>query len=216
MKLLTLFVHIVLIAASNKVIAVETAVETRVTPAAALKRLLDGNLRFVEDRLTHPDRNEDRRLAIANQQKPFAILLGCSDSRVPPEIIFDLGLGDVFVIRVAGNVVAATELDSIEYSAIYNDSSIIVVLGHENCGAVTAVLNENTADIPTVASIIQPSIPFIKNMPGNPLENAIKANIRRMEMILKRSPVIEKLRKEGKLEVVGAYYHLKSGRVDLL
>ena len=125
------------------------------TPDKALQTLREGNLRFIQNKSIHPNRADERRLETAKQQEPFAIILGCSDSRVSPEIVFDQGIGDLFVVRVAGNVVSPVILDSIEYSALYLHSSIIVVLGHENCGAVKAVLQGNTKDMEPVAELIR-------------------------------------------------------------
>jgi carbonic anhydrase len=105
-----------------------------------LQRLKEGNQRYVEDKLIHPDRTSERREALQSKQQPFAIIVGCSDSRVAPEIVFDQGVGDLFIVRVAGNVVGPIELDSIEYAAEYLKSCLIVVMGHQNCGAVDAVM----------------------------------------------------------------------------
>ncbi len=182
-----------------------------ISPNDALARLLEGNKRFMNDQSHCPNRNEDRRLSLTAKQRPFAIIVGCSDSRVPPELAFDQGLGDLFVIRVAGNVVGPTELDSVDYSAIVNNSSIIVVLGHETCGAVSAVLENNTQDIETVANLIKPSI-----KPNQTLLAAIEANIRHSVDTIKRSPPIAKLMKAKQLDVVGAYYDFNTGEVRIL
>jgi carbonic anhydrase len=184
---------------------------TSITPKDALQRLLDGNQRFVKDNSIGPNRNQERRAATAAQQKPFAIIMGCSDSRVPPELAFDQGIGDIFVVRVAGNVVSAIELDSVEFSAIHNNSSIVIVLGHENCGAVNAVLTNNTQDIESVAALIKPAVD--KN---HTLVSAIEANVRNGVTRIKQSPPIAKLMKEGKIDVVGGYYDLSSGAVRIL
>lgn len=205
--------------------AVSTGVETESsssssaassTPAAlnpkqALDRLMQGNQRFVKEGNLCSNRNQDRRNVTAQKQEPFAVILGCSDSRVPPELAFDQGIGDIFVVRVAGNVVGANELDSIEYSAIHNHSSIVLVLGHQNCGAVDAVLNNNTQDIESIADFIRPVIGK-----GKSLDDAIKDNIRHSVDVVKKSAPIAKLIKDGKIDVVGGYYDLTSGAVTLL
>lgn len=180
-------------------------------PKEALQRLLEGNERFVKDNSLCPDRNTDRRVASAAKQKPFAIILGCSDSRVPPELAFDQGVGDIFVVRVAGNVVGPTELDSVEYSAIYNGSSIVLVLGHERCGAIEAVLADNTKDIEAIANLIKPAV---KNSHDS-VDAAIEANVHNSVNRIKNSSPIKKLIKAGKIDVVGAYYELSSGKVKL-
>lgn len=191
-------------------------VTQRLSPNAALKRLMVGNRRFAHDKMVCADRTSDRRTATAGQQRPFAVILGCADSRIPPEIVFDQGVGDLFVIRIAGNVVGPIELDSVEYSVIHNDSSLIIVLGHENCGAVTAVLANQTQDIEAIASLIEPAIQSAKTQSGNPLENAIKANVRAVVKQLIKSPVLAKYLNERKIKIVGGYYNLISGEVDLL
>lgn len=179
------------------------------TPDEALKRLMEGNERYTKNQFICPDRTEMRRMALTEGQQPFAVICGCSDSRVPPEILFDQGVGDLFIVRVAGNVVGPVELDSIDYSAIYLHSSLIVVLGHENCGAIKAVLAGTTKDIEAVASLIKPNIQMCHSLP-----EAIKTNVQKVVDQLKQSRAIGALIKEGKINVVGGYYNLASGKVD--
>jgi carbonic anhydrase len=185
------------------------------TPEMALQRLIDGNRRFISNRTTHPDQTAERRRNVVDLQEPFAIILGCSDSRVSPEIIFDQGIGDLFVVRVAGNVVSPVVLESIEYSAIYLHSSVVLVMGHQNCGAVTAVLNGNTKDIETVAELIAPAIEESKTQPGDRLENAIKDNVKHYVAELRKCPALNKLIAAKKLTIVGGYYNFCTGRVDI-
>lgn len=182
----------------------------------SLQRLMEGNNRYVKDSSTHPNRAEERRLETAEQQEPFAIIVGCSDSRVSPEILFDQGIGDLFVVRVAGNVVGPIELDSIEYSALYLHSSLIFVMGHENCGAVGAVLAGTTKDIEAVASLIEPAIQQSKAEKGDRLENAIKDNVMNVVAQLKKAPPLQKLIKEKKLTIAGGYYHFRTGEVEMV
>lgn len=186
-----------------------------ITPDVALQRLMQGNDRYAKDLLEHPDRTSIRREAIVAQQKPFAIILGCSDSRVAPEILFDQGIGDLFVVRVAGNVAGPIEIDSIEYSAKYLGSCIIVVLGHENCGAVNAVLQGQTQDIEAIAEKIQPAVTKCKGI-QNPLQSCIKANVKSVVAQLNESPKIMTLIKQNKIKVVGGYYSLNTGKVEIL
>lgn len=185
-------------------------------PAQALKQLMDGNGRYTQDRLLHPNRSKEARITAALGQNPFAIILGCSDSRVSPEIIFDQGIGDLFVVRVAGNVAGDIELDSIEYSALYLKSSIIMVLGHQNCGAIQAVINGQTQDIEAVASLIAPSLELAKTQKGSLIENTVKDNVLYVVDQLKKTPVLSKLIKEKKIDVVGGYYDFQSGAVELV
>jgi carbonic anhydrase len=187
-----------------------------ITPDVALQKLVEGNARSASDQLLHPNRTIERREAVVAQQNPFAIIVGCSDSRVPPEIIFDQGLGDLFIVRVAGNVVGPVELDSIEYAAKYLGSSLILVLGHQNCGAVTAVVKGQTAEIEDVAKLIEPALEGKKDMP---IDAAVKANVLHVVNYLKTldsSSCVSYLAKEGKLKVVGGYYDLNSGKITLL
>lgn len=194
-----------------------SAREARMLPDDSFKRLKDGNQRYVDNKPIHPDQNQTRREKVVNEQMPFAIIVGCSDSRVPPEIIFDQGLGDLFVVRVAGNVVGPIELDSIDFSADKLRTPLILVLGHENCGAVRAVLNnEANEDIADIAPLIQPAITKTKNLPGDPLANAIKANVQQVVSHLKSTPILSRLIKENKLKIVGGYYELNKGSVQYL
>lgn len=180
-------------------------------PQEALQRLLEGNQRYVHDQLTHPDRTPFRREEIKKGQNPFATILGCSDSRVSPEIIFDQGLGDLFIVRVAGNVIDSVGQDSIDYSIRYLGSTLVLVMGHESCGAVTAVFDGKTGDIEDIARLIKPAIKNAKD-----IEFAIKANVRWTVDQLKKNAFIKKLINEKKINVVGAYYHLGEGNVELL
>lgn len=177
----------------------------------ALQMLKEGNNRFVSEKSIHPNRVEERRLEIASKQEPFAVILGCSDSRVAPEIIFDQGLGDLFIVRVAGNVAGPIELDSIEYSALYLHSCLVVVLGHENCGAISAVMQGKTKDIETVANLIKPAVDKAKN-----LQQGIQANVQQVVHYLNQSPVLRSLVEQKKLMIVGGYYNFHTGQVEFL
>lgn len=186
------------------------------TPESALQKLISGNQRFKSDALSHCYHAQDRREATTSTQKPFAIILGCADSRVPPETVFDQNLGDLFVVRVAGNVAGPLEIDSIDFSILVNNSALVVVLGHENCGAVKAVMAKNTRDVESVAALIAPAVAQAEKMPGNAAENAIKANIRAVRDQLKKTSVVARAINDKKLQVVGAYYELTTGNVEFL
>lgn len=187
-----------------------------ITPDAAIDQLKEGNTRYVTGQLLHPNRDEGRRSLTVEKQEPFAVILGCSDSRVSPEIVFDQGIGDLFIVRVAGNVSGPIELDSIEFAALTFHSSVIVVLGHKNCGAVKAVVDGDTQNIEAVAELIEPAVKIAKNLPGDTMDNAVKQNIILTAEQLKKSPVISKLIAEKKIKVVGGYYDLESGKVTFL
>ncbi len=186
------------------------------TPDDALQALVKGNQRFSKDKSLHLDKTSERRQELVSKQAPFAIILGCSDSRVAPEIVFDQGIGDLFIVRVAGNVVGPLELDSIEYSALYLNSSIIMVLGHEDCGAIKAVLAGNTKDIESVAELIQPAAEATQKQKGNRLENTIKTNIKMVADQIRKTPVLSALIAKKRLNVVEAYYSFHTGKVELL
>ncbi len=191
-----------------------------ISPLAAgenLKKLMDGNARYVQDKLEHPNRTSERRDAVISKQEPFAVIVGCADSRVAPEILFDQGVGDLFVVRVAGNVIGPLELESVEYAAVYLHSSIILVMGHENCGAVGAVVQGTTKDIEAVAKLIQPSVDEAKKENSKDILSAsIKKNAIHMKEELVKNPVLQKLMKEGKIEIQAAYYNLQTGAVEIL
>jgi carbonic anhydrase len=188
--------------------------------AEALKMLLEGNERFVSQKLLHPNQSAERRSEILKGQRPLAIILGCSDSRVPPEIIFDRGFGDLFVIRIAGNILNDWILGSMEYAVEHLGTSLIMVLGHQNCGAVEATvkMGETSARyIPHLLKTIQPAVEEAKGRPGDLLENTIRANVHRAVSQIKASePILAEEFHKGHLMVVGARYDLETGRVEVL
>lgn len=189
--------------------------EPKLTPQQAKEKLIKGNSRYVANKLKQPADYQLERKTLYCLQRPFAVILGCADSRVPPEIIFDQGIGDLFVIRVAGNVGGPSEVESIEYAVDYLESSIVIVLGHERCGAVQALLTNNTRDIEAVAALMKPAL-SARNQPGNVWDNVAKANVRLAVAQLKATPLIAKKIAEGELEVIGGYYYLQSGKVEIL
>jgi carbonic anhydrase len=186
---------------------------------AAQQKLIDGNKRYVDLKLSHPNQTAQRRAEVAKGQHPFAAILSCSDSRVPPEILFDQGLGDLFVIRVAGNIVDDAVLASLEYAVDHLGVKYIMVLGHERCGAVEAALKggETHGHINSLVKPIQPAVDKAKKQPGDPLANAVRANVTMVVQQLKSSaPILEGLVKKGDLTVVGALYDLDNGVVSIL
>jgi carbonic anhydrase len=188
------------------------------TPDAALKQLMDGNKRFVDKKRQSPNQDFVRITEVAKSQKPFAAILGCADSRFPSEIIFDRGFGDLFVCRVAGNVATPEEIGSLEYSVLVLGAKVLVVIGHERCGAVEATIKgtEVPGQIGSLLAAIKPAVDSSKDKTGDRLENAIKANVMLQASRLKASPVISKLIAENKLKVVGGYYDLDTGVVNIL
>ena len=189
------------------------------TGKEALQRLLEGNRRYVGSRQTHPNQEPDRRLALRAGQHPFAVILGCADSRVPPEVIFDQGLGDLFVIRVAGNVLDDMILGSMEYAEIHLNTPLIMVLGHSRCGAVEATVEGGQMEghISSLTSAIQPAVDRAKDRPGSLVNNAVKANAKMVAENLKTSGAhFTELVSAGRLLIVAAYYDLETGVVEIL
>lgn len=187
------------------------------TPQEALKRLIEGNKRYVSNLSQHPNRSEERRKEIASKQTPYAVIVGCSDSRVSPEILFDEGLGDLFIVRVAGNVIGPIELESIAYSALALKSVLILILGHENCGAVDAVLQNKTNNIEEIAAFIKPAIRGARGHETDGLlKQAIKANALNMKKILEKTPQLQQLIQNKKIGVHAAYYNLTTGLIEVL
>lgn len=177
---------------------------------AALEKLKTGNRQFVNNRTIH-SMHEKRRLSTKKRQKPFAVILGCADSRVAPEIIFDQGIGDLFVVRVAGNVTDPVVLESIDFAVAALDSVIILVLGHANCGAVDATLTGNDQLIPEIAKRIEPAIQHAED-----LEDAVKMNVLYVVQELEKNSLLKERVHSGRLEVVGGYYDFRSGTVQFL
>ena len=194
----------------------------------ALERLKEGNKRFVSDAhdtsaLTTQSRRED----LVGKQEPFAIILGCSDSRVPAELVFDQGLGDLFVIRVAGNIVAPSLIGSVEFSALTHGVRLVVVMGHSSCGAIQATVNEleqpSSERSPNLAAIVNRISPSVKTLieagVGKDREalirHATRANVRASVSQLRTgSPILEELIAREGLQVIGAEYSLETGQVD--
>jgi len=193
--------------------------EDKVTADSALAELRAGNAHHVAHRYEHPHETAERQRELVSGQHPHAEILSCSDSRVPPEVVFDQGLGDLFVVRVAGNVVSDTELGSLEYGAEHLHVPLLVVLGHQHCGAVTAAVGGGEAEghIDALIKLLNPAVEKTRGLPGDPVENAVKANV---EMVVKHlrtsTPVLAELVTEGKLKVVGALYSLDTGEVTWL
>jgi len=193
--------------------------EGNVTADSVLAELTAGNAHHIAHRYQHPHETIERQRELASGQSPHAEILSCADSRVPPELIFDQGLGDLFIIRVAGNVVSDTELGSLEYGAEHLHVPLLVVLGHQHCGAVTAAVEGGEAEghIAALVNLLRPAVEKTRGMPGDHVENAVKANV---EMVVKQlrasTPILAKLVSDGKLKVVGAVYSLDTGKVTWL
>lgn len=192
---------------------------SNITPDAALQKLMDGNRRYIDQKRTFPDQSRSRILEVAKGQNPFATILGCSDSRVAPEIIFDQGLGDLFDIRVAGNFIDNVVLGNMEYAVLELGVPLLVVLGHERCGAVKAALDGKPVPghIGSLVRAIKPAVSATKGQPGDAWDNAVRANVKMSVNNLKaRSPILAKAIKAGTLKVVGGRYDLDTGTVEII
>ena len=185
----------------------------------ALKRLTEGNKRYVVGKFIRPHQTSVRRAELIDGQHPFAIVLGCSDSRIPVELVFDQGVGDLFVVRVAGNIADDVVLGSIEYAAAHLHVPLAVVMGHGGCGAVAATASggELEGHLPVIATAIRPAVDKVKTQQGDLVNNAARANAVMVAEKLKSSkPVLSELVRSGKLTVVAAFYDIKSGKVEFI
>lgn len=196
----------------------ETKISSDISPDETLEVLMAGNKRFVENKRISPNINLARLTEVAAGQNPFATIISCADSRVPVEILFDRGFGDLFVVRGAGNIVTPEEMGSIEYGTFVLGSKVLMVLGHENCGAVKAAMEGKPVpgQIGSIISAIRPAVEVAKGRAGYPVENAVKANVMEQIKIINFSPVITQLVRENKLKIVGGYYDLDRGKVYLI
>ena len=195
------------------------AAEPAVKPEDALARLLEGNQRFVAGTATHPNQSAERRTAIAGGQQPFAIVLTCADSRVAPELYFDQGLGDLFVLRNAGNVLDDHIIGSIEYAVEHLHASLLIVVGHAQCGAVSAAVAGGHAPghIHSLVESIEPALAVALKQEGDKVDNTVRAHARRVADILARvEPILGEAVKAGHLKVVAGRYDLATGRVEIL
>ncbi|HEV2695871.1 MAG TPA: carbonic anhydrase [Verrucomicrobiae bacterium] len=205
-------------AAPVPVVAIPAAV-IPLTGEQALQKLLEGNARFVAGQTVHPDQTVERRQALAGGQNPFAIVLTCSDSRVAPELVFDQGLGDLFVIRNAGNVLDDHVIGSIEYAVDHLHVPLIIVVGHEKCGAVSAAVagGQVPGHIHSLTDDLALVIEQTKDLPGDKVDNAVRANAQRTAEILKHvEPIIKAAVSSTNLTIVAARYELGTGKVEIL
>lgn len=180
--------------------------------------LLEGNQRFISGKMTHPDQTTARRVELVRGQHPFAAILACSDSRTAPEILFDRGLGDIFVARVAGNVADQVVIESLDYAVKHLGVRLMMILGHRRCGAVTAAVigHDEPGDVGPMLSELRPAVEASKGEPGDPVENAIRENVKLVVTKLADSPELSAMVKSRELKVVGGIYDLDSGKIEML
>lgn len=193
------------------------------TPAAAFARLMEGNERWVSGDLQHPDRDPNRRQLVAQEQEPFGAILSCIDSRVPPELLFDTGLGDLYVMRTGGEAVGPVVTGSVEYGPMTSGTPLIVVLGHQRCGAVKAAYKSIRdgkplpGNLQAIVKALQPAYEQAAREGGaDPVENMARAQVTLTAADLRSNNDLAPLVGKGALAVVGAYYSLDTGKVEVL
>src|SRR5262245_5864079 len=198
---------------------------SNLAPDQVLERLVEGNRRFTSGRLEHNQISQERLAALQSGQAPFAVILGCADSRVPPELVFDQGFGDLFVLRLAGNVFVPSVAGSIQYAHLHLGASLLVVLGHEGCGAVSAALacklqqTEHPEHIQCLADLIVPGLSDLDPRQSGEalLPKAVEANVRWTVQCIVRTPEVQRaLSEKCNIRIVGAVYELATGHVRWL
>jgi carbonic anhydrase len=193
------------------------------TPATAFARLMDGNKRWVSGDLRHPDRDPNRRQFVAQKQKPFGAILSCIDSRVPPELLFDTGLGDLYVMRTGGEAVGPVVTGSVEYGPMTSGTPLIVVLGHQRCGAIEAAYKSIRdgkplpGNLEAIARALRPAYEqTVREGGADPVDTMARAQVKLTAADLRSNRDLAPLVGKGALAVVGAYYSLDTGKVEVL
>jgi carbonic anhydrase len=191
--------------------------------AAALARLVEGNQRYATGGLLHPDQTLERRQELSADQAPFAVVLSCADSCVPPEVIFDQGLGDLYVVRVAGNILSDMVLGSIEYAVVHLQTPLILVLGHQGCPAMNAAVEaviegrEAAGHGASLLDALRPAVEDARQQSGDVLDNAVRANVKLMLNQLRiTSSILEEQLGRGVLKLAGGYHNLDTGGIELV
>ena len=198
--------------------AEQASIAPPLSPDAALQKLREGNQRFVKHQPQYPDQSAKRLQEVAQAQHPFATILSCADSRVPAELLFDQGIGNLFDVRIAGNIATPEAIGSIEYAVALLDTPLLMVLGHERCGAVTAAVKNEPLPgaISTFVTPILPAVKRVKDQPGDAVDNAVVANVQYQIEQLQRSLLLKERSESGKLKIVGARYDLDTGTVTMI
>jgi carbonic anhydrase len=187
------------------------------TPMQALSMLMEGNQHFVKGEMKHISYASEAKDRMLENQTPFAVIVGCSDSRVPPEVIFDRGLGELFVIRVAGNVLGPIEIDSVNFAVKQLNVPLVMVLGHQNCGAVNASLNGTAPEfLDAIYPLIKEALEKCVTIGPNALANAISCNVKKGVDILKSSSTLAARIEQKKVKIVGGYFEFDTGKVNLI
>ncbi len=208
-----------LVLMTNTAFAHDNVSKTTLSADEVLSDLMAGNQHFAKSEMNHPHQDHKRMLELSKGQHPVAAVLTCSDSRVPPEIVFDKGLGDLFVIRVAGNVLDNNIIASVEYATEHLGTPLVIVLGHTKCGAVSAAVEhgKDTNHIMQLVKEIEPAINQAKCQKGDEIENVIINNVINVTNELKNSqPLLNSQIKEGKVKIIGAVYDIETGKVEII
>ncbi len=198
---------------------VTPAQETTASADEALRELKAGNEHHQRHSYAHPNETVARQRQLVSGQQPHSMILACADSRVPPEVVFDQGLGDLFTVRVAGNIVDDAVVASFEYAVEHLHTHLLVVMGHQSCGAVTAAVDGGDAPghLPSLIAAIRPSVDSVRSMPGTLLDNAIRANVENAVKQLRASgPILKDAIAKGELRIIGAICSLETGAVQWL
>lgn len=192
------------------------------SPDDALDKLMQGNQRYMQGSPAYPNQSAERQAEVAQGQRPWAAILGCIDSRVPPELVFDRGLGDLYIARTAGQVIDDVVLASLEY-AFLTGAKLVMVLGHQGCGAVKATMDavqsgsQPEGHLSALTNAIKPAVLQAKSQPGDLLENSIKMNVTlETQLITSSSSILSNAVKQGAIKIVGANYNLRTGAVSIL
>lgn len=211
--------YVIILLASLACVSDMVAQEAPPSADAVLAELKAGNAHHIAKRYAHPHVTVARQQELASGQHPHAAILSCADSRVAPEIVFDQGLGDLFDVRVAGNIAGDAELASLEYAAEHLHCPLVVVIGHQKCGAVSAAVEggEAPGHLSTLVEAIRPAVLKAATLPGDRIDNAVRINVENVVRQLTESkPVLAKMTAEGHIRIVGAVYSLDTGKVDWL
>jgi carbonic anhydrase len=204
--------------ACSAVAALAAPAAPGVDPGKALQELLDGNQRYVAGRMEHPNQSAARRKELVPGQHPFASVLACSDARTPPSVIFDRGLGDLFVVRVAGNVASEITIESLDYAVTHLGTRLVMVLGHQRCGAVIAAVegHEEPGDVGPMLRELAPAARAAKKMKGDTVANAVRENVLMIVKKLENDERLAAMVKRGDVRIVGGIYDLTSGKITLI
>jgi carbonic anhydrase len=209
---------VLIVAALTSPLAIAAPSAPSIDGAKALQMILDGNARYAACNLEHPNQTAARRTEVASGQHPFAAILACADSRSAPEIVFDRGVGDLFVVRVAGNVAPPIAVESLDYAVTHLGVRLILILGHSKCGAVTAAVegHESPGDVGPMLRELRPAVKAVRGKPGDTVANAVRANVEIIARNLAASPELAPMVKTGDLKIAAGVLDIATGKVEMI